>query len=211
MNTEGLILQALPPIEIAMFDDAQFHHEPRMRLLQRCFHDLRRQKDSWAAMGMMGAKARAEAHTGPHLGEVLARATLPRATLHPRHDVQIRTAHTLANDLGTVVASLGDMCGPSEVPDGGILWCGLGTDELPSRLQIVNDQVWLTAVYDPIKDAHNPLNRLGSVRPLHGGMEVACVFWTMPIPTQKAFYRIQEIAELAHWALRQPKYAPQAS
>lgn len=211
MNTEGLILKALPAIEIELFDDAQFHHEPRMKLVQRCFHDLRRQKDSWAAMGMMGAKARAEAHTGPHLGEVLAQAKLPRANLHPHHDIQIRTALTLNNDLGTVIMSLGSMRGPDDMPEGGLMWCGLGEEELQSRLQIVDHRAWLTTIYDPIKDAHNPLNRLGMVQPLQGGTPVACVFWCMEIPTQKAFYRIQEIAELGHWAMRQPKYAPQAN
>lgn len=211
MNTEGLILKALQPVEIELFDDAQFQQEPRMALVQRCFHDLRRQKDTWVAMGMMGVKARTTAHTGPHLGEMIARAKLPRANLHPHHDVQIRTAQTLAQDLTTVVASLGTMQAPQTLPEGGLMWCGLADEEIQSRLQIIGSSVWLTLVYDPIKDAHNPINRIGMVEPQNGAIAVACTVWHMDIPSQRAAYRIQELAELGHWAMRQPKYTPQAN
>lgn len=211
MNIEGLILQALPRIEIELFDDAQFQHEPRMALVQRSFHDLRRQKDMWAVMGMMGAVARTEAHVGPHLGELLARASLPRASLRPHHDVQIRTALTLASDLCTVVASLGSMYTVEDVPQDGLQWCDLGGDQLGTRMQIVDNQVWVSTPYDPIKDAHNPLNRIAMVQPLQGGQPVACTCWGMHIPTERVAYRIQEIADLGHWALRQPAYSPPAS
>jgi hypothetical protein len=211
MNIEGLILKALPSVEIELFDDAQFHQEPRLALIQRAFHDLRRQKDTWMAMGMMGAKARVTAHRGPYLAEMLARAKLPRANLHPRHDVQIRTAQTLAQDLVTVVNSLGTMCAQTDVPASGLMWCGLAEEDIQSRLQIVGDKVWLTMVYDPIKDAHNPINRVALVQPRHSTQPVTGLFWCMEVPSQRAAYRIQEIAELGHWALRQPKYTPQAS
>lgn len=211
MNTEGLILKALPPIEIEMFDDAQFHHEPRLALVQRAFHDLRRQKDSWKAMGMMGAKARETAHQGPYLAEMVARAKLPRANLRPHHDVQIRTAQTLAQDLVIVLNSLGTMCAQNDVPEAGLMWCALDDDDIQSRLQITGNKVWLTMLYDPIKDAHNPINRIGLVKPQHSAQAVTCLFWCLDIPSERAAYRIQEIAELGHWAMRQPKYTPQAT
>lgn len=209
MNIESLILRALPPVEIQLFDDAQFHHEPRMALVQRCYHDLQEQMQTWAAMGMMGAHARQQARPGPTMGAILANAKLPRASLHPHHDVQIKTALTLAQDLCSVVISLGIMHAQDEVPQGGICWSAITDETLRSQLQIVDRKVWLTIAYDPIQDANNPINRIGMVYPPDAAQPVACLFWSMPIPTERAAYRILEAADLAHWALRQPRYVPQ--
>lgn len=45
----------------------------------------------------------------------------------------------------------------------------------------------------------------------HSAQQVTCVFWCVEIPAEKAFYRILKIAELGHWASRQPEYVPQTN
>ena len=73
----------LDAVNIELFDDAQFLREPRLRLLQQAFHSLRRSKQHWAEIGVMGAAG--EKTVNPHwrMAEALANANLQRATLPP--------------------------------------------------------------------------------------------------------------------------------
>lgn len=208
LSQERLILNALPSIAIARFDEAQFFCEPRMRLLQRAFHDLRRHKDLWAAMGVMGAQAKKQANTAPYLGELLARAPLPRTTMHPHQNDQVRYALTLSNDLGQVIASMGSMQNAQQAPQQGLQWCDLGQPTLGTRLHLLDDAAWLFTPYDPIANVNSPICRVSMVVPQNSTERVACIVWRLQFPSATTHNRILEVAELGRWALRQPKYAP---
>lgn len=205
---ELLILQALPRIAIERFDDAQFFTEPRLRLLQRAFHDLRRATDQWAALGVMGAAAQANANTAPHLGEMLAVATMPRVTAHKHHRDQIQYALTMANDLGTIIASMGGMESAEKVPALTPYWCDLGQQRLGTRLLLDDTHAWLYVPYTLAAHAAQPVSLINMVQPQESTQRIACIVWKMPIPSERARTRMLEVAELGRWALRQPPYVP---
>lgn len=207
-DTEQLILQALPRIDIEFFEDCQFHHEPHMRLLQRSHHDLRDQIRCWSAIGK--GKRSNDENKGPSLSRILSNAKLPRATAHPHHEHQIKSALTMAQNLLGVIKALGTMHAQEDVPaEQEDLFDGLLNDALHANLGLSENSVWLITAYNPIKDAHNPINRIGMVQCGDGAVR-PCLFWCLPIPTPQAGRRLREVADLTHWALRQPRLITQA-
>lgn len=206
--SDEILMLALPRVRIEQLDDAQFFQEPRLRLLQRAFHDVRRTMDLWASIGVMGEAAKKTADVSQHLGEALAQSKLPRLTLHPHHDKQIKYALTMARELNELLKAQGVQADPAEVPDVAPGWCNLGAQTLGTQLLWSDGTLWLYVPYHPVRDAREPLYRVSRVQPVNGGDRETCTVRMLKVHDESVHNRVTEVVELGRWALRQPQYVP---
>ncbi len=197
----------LDAVNIELFDDAQFLREPRLRLLQQAFHSLRRSKQHWAEIGVMGAAG--EKTVNPHwrMAEALANANLQRATLHDYQHEQVQFALAKATQLQTLVLAHGHQAAACDIPTKAPEWSQLGDTRLDSQLHLDARGLWLTQCYDPVAQAALPALYIGSAYVRWQG-EVPVTCRHLPCASEMSHNRALEYAELGRWGLRQPRYVP---
>ncbi len=198
---------SLDAIDIELFDDAQFLREPRLRLLQQAFHSLRRTKEHWAAIGVMGSAGQNMTNPRWRMAEALANANLQRATLYDYQHAQVQIALAKAKLLKSLVFAHGQHAQASDIPTKTPEWSDLDNNRLDSQLHLDDRGIWLTQTYDPAAQAALPAKYIGStyVR-WQGIVPVTCLH--LPCVSEMSHNRALEYAELGRWGLRQPRYVP---
>lgn len=228
-GNDNLILQLVPQIQMDSFADCQFLREPRLRLLQQAYHSLQRSKRKWALSGTLGGQARAVEISlfglkpTVHLSELLSKAHLPRATLHPYQQDQIMLGLSTVQHLANVVTAYGHPCDYDCVPTDQPALCGMRAGTLPLRIHVHDDAVWVYRPFEPANDAHQPISFIHSLTasgmPIGQGAGAGqsdassriahhTVLYRMEIGSEQAMRRAIEAIELGAWALRQPPYTP---
>ncbi len=194
------------------FDDAQFLHEPRLRMMQQAFHSMRQTTYTWAQQGILGEaqKNESDQQVRPAHIAMFASATLQRATLNQYQADRIAHAHHLIDLLLQCVKTVGRPCESGEQPTGENQFCDLGGTTLDARGHIDHRGAWVYFMFEPLQDAHHPINRITMLQTPRRKLGIPATLRLLPLKEIQARERVLEMMELARWLLRQPAYSPPA-
>ena len=212
MNYDKALLQLTSPIEMRQFDDAQFLHEPRLRMLQQAFHSMRQTTYTWAQQGILGdaQKKESDQQVRPGAIAVFASATMQRPTLNQYQADRIVRARELIEQLLQCVKTMGHSCDKGGLPASDHQFCDLGGTSLGVRGHIDSRGAWIYFLFEPLRDAHNPISRIRMLQTPGRILAIPATLRLLLLRAEPARERALEIMELARWLLRQPAYSPAA-
>lgn len=193
-----------------MFDDAQFLGEPRLRMMQQAFHSMRQTTYTWAQQGLLGQslKQDSDQQVRPADIAVFASATMQRPTLNQYQADRIMYAKPLIEKLIETVKTTGHVCECDEKPQCAPQFCDIVGTTFGARGHIDHRGAWIYSKFEPLQDAHHPINRISMLQSEHQTMATPATLKLLPLREGKSRDRVLEIMELARWLLRQPAYSP---
>ncbi len=192
------------------FDDAQFLGEPRLRMMQQAFHSMRQTTYTWAQQGLLGEslKQDSDQQVRPADIAVFASATMQRPTLNQYQADRIMYAKQIIEKLIETVKAMGHVCESDEKPQCAPQFCDLVGPTFGARGHVDHRGAWLYSRFEPLQDAHHPINRISMLQIEHQKMATPATLRLVPLREGQAHDRVLEIMELARWLLRQPAYSP---
>lgn len=210
INYDKALLQLTRPVEMRQFDDAQFLREPRLRMMQQAFHSMRQTTYTWSQQGILGQahKKESDQRVRPAHMAMFASATMQRPTLNQYQADRINHAHHLIDLLLQCVRTVGHPCESGEQPAGEHQFCDLGGITLGARGYIDQRGAWVYSRFEPLQDAHNPINRITMLQTPQRKLACPATLRLLPLCEESARERALEMMELARWLVRQPAYSP---
>ena len=212
INHDKALLQQTSPIEMFLFDDAQFLKEPRLRMMQQAFHSMRQTTYTWAQQGILGESLKQDSDQQVRPADIaaFASATMQRPTLNQYQADRIMYARQLIERLIGCVKTMGQTCESDEKPQSEHRFCDLVGTTFGARGHIDHRGAWVYSRFEPLQDAHHPINRISMLQCTSQKMATPATLKLLPLHEGQSHDRVLEIMELARWLLRQPAYSPAA-